>query len=141
MQTKPPMTPKQYLSQYRDAYRDLDIQWTELCELRAAATRITSSINPDASGGKSSDDKLSRAVAKMVDKEVAIQKRIGELLDIRQDIERAIMSVEDAKLQTILRYRYILGKKWYEIAETMGYDYRWVTRLHGRALENVKIRP
>ena len=42
-------------------------------------------------------------------------------------------------LKTLLRYRYLDGKKWEEIACLMNYSYRRVTQLHGKALNIFKI--
>lgn len=35
----------------------------------------------------------------------------------------------------VLYRRYIMGDKWERIAVDMNYNYRWVQRLHGRALQ------
>ena len=45
-----------------------------------------------------------------------------------------IQAVEDSTLRTLLEYRYINGKKWEEIALMMGYDYRYILKIHGKAL-------
>ena len=48
--------------------------------------------------------------------------------------EDIIRMVEDSTLRTLLEYRYINGKKWEEIALMMGYDYRYILKIHGKAL-------
>jgi len=62
---------------------------------------------------------------------------LGRLRDAtRQRIaaERCIQSVDDLKLRTLLTYRYIDGLTWEETSEAMGYDVRWIFRLHDKAL-------
>ena len=76
-------------------------------------------------------------ISKIVDLETEINTEIDKLVEKRKEIESVIRAVEDSTLRTLLEYRYINGKKWEEIALMMGYDYRWVLRLHGRALELV----
>lgn len=59
-------------------------------------------------------------------------------------VQREIMDAIDAMptgeaQKTLLRYRYLHGKKWEEIAVIMGYTYQWVCVLHGRALQAFRI--
>lgn len=63
-------------------------------------------------------------------------KRI-EALDM---IVKTIEAVESPKERIVLRCRYILMKKWEDIARIMGYaDPRPVYRIHGKALNKLKI--
>ena len=55
-------------------------------------------------------------------------------MEKRKEIEGIIRAVEDSTLRTLLEYRYINGKKWEEIALMMGYDYRYILKIHGKAL-------
>ena len=56
------------------------------------------------------------------------------MVEKRKEIEGIIRAVEDNILRTLLEYRYINGKKWEEIALMMGYDYRYILKIHGKAL-------
>ena len=40
--------------------------------------------------------------------------------------------------QTVLEKRYLCFQSWEQIAVEMGYDLRWLYRIHGKALEEVK---
>ena len=53
-------------------------------------------------------------------------------------IENAIEGVQDPRLRLILRYKYMDGLKWETIADLMHYEMSWVTRLHGRALQEIE---
>ena len=52
-------------------------------------------------------------------------------------IEKSIEAVRDARLRLILRYRYLEGESWETIAMYLGYNRRWVLRLHGAALAEI----
>ena len=60
------------------------------------------------------------------------------MLEMREQIEGLIDKVEDQTLQTLLKYRYISGLRWEEIAVKMNYSYRSVCYLHIRALKMIK---
>lgn len=59
-------------------------------------------------------------------------------LELRGQIEQAIASVEDERLQLLLRMHYFSGKSWDAIADVMQLDERWLRRLHTRALEQLR---
>lgn len=56
-----------------------------------------------------------------------------------RQIEAAIDALPDGRQRLLLRLRYIDGRTWEQIAVRMALDYRWVLRLHGRALEQLAI--
>jgi len=68
-----------------------------------------------------------------------INDDIDKLLDLKAEITAVIETVEDEVLQLILLMRYINLKKWEYIAEKLNLEIRWLYRLHGRALEKVKL--
>lgn len=52
-------------------------------------------------------------------------------------IEKAIEQLEPVE-RLLIRHRYLEGLTWEEVAVRMGYSWRQVHRLHGRALESLK---
>ena len=131
------MTPKEYLTQYRDAVRRALAAQEHLAELRAMAERITPNYN--GSGGVQSGDKLGSAVARIVDAEARVDAEIELLIATEREIERTINVVEDSTLRTLLYERYINGKTWEQIAVTMDYSYvHIVHRLHPQALRAIE---
>ena len=55
----------------------------------------------------------------------------------RDAIERAVAALEDAKLRTIMTLRYLRSMKWEEIEEALHLEYRWLLRLHRKALQQI----
>ena len=87
----------------------------------------------------SSSDPLPECVGKIMELEEALNRQIDQMVERRQAIERAIDSLPLADSAQVLRYRYIDGMTWEKIAVEMNYTYRWVLRLHNRALTALTI--
>lgn len=73
------------------------------------------------------------------DYEKEIDRRIDELYQIKLEILSAIGTVNDSTLRKLLVKRYLQFKTWEQIAVEMNYSYMHVTRLHGKALQEVKM--
>lgn len=128
------MTPKEFLSRYRWLNAKIDSEIEQAQRIRELASAVSSSCG-GGSGGTS--DKVGNAVAKLVDLENDINCDIDKLVVIRHEIETTISCVEDEKLQTLLRLRYINGRTWEQIAVSMSYSYMQICRIHGAALAAV----
>ena len=79
------------------------------------------------------------AIARYIDYELLIDQQTDRLIDIRTEITKAIFALENSTLRTLLLKRYLEFKPWEQIAEEMGYDCRWLLRLHGKALTLIQI--
>ena len=49
-----------------------------------------------------------------------------------------INRLDNTIYRTLLIARYINCKTWEQIADEMGYDLRWIYRLHGKALKAIE---
>lgn len=101
------------------------------------ATAVTPVLSDMPKGGGA--DKIQNAVCRIADIEADINRKIDRQIDLRARIETAICAIPDGRLRDLMRYRYIDGLTWEQIAVTMRLDYRWVLRLHGRALSELTI--
>lgn len=124
---------KQYLLRYRQAEREVRLLMEEKERLLALATKVTPSYSGETKGS-GSGDRMGAAVDKIVQCEEEINRAIDCAVDLRSEIKGAIATVPDWKLREILTRRYILGQKWEQIAWEMSLEFRWVRRLHGRAI-------
>lgn len=91
------------------------------------------------------------AVAKVNAYEQQANAVIDELVDKRIEIENAIKTVPDETQREVLERRYLLFQRWdgrfdeysgeytQGIAEAMGYSRRQILRIHGTALQKIKI--
>ena len=129
---------KQYLLRYRQAEREVRLLMEEKERLLALATRVTPSLSGEAHGS-GGGDRVGTATEKIIQCEEEINRAIDYAVDIRSEIKGAIATVPDWKLREILTRRYILGQKWEQIAWEMHLEFRWVRRLHGRAIDALTL--
>jgi len=131
------VTPKEYLSQAwhldqriaaREAERD------RIIELAAGAR------SPQLTGmPRGGQHDWTDAVDRAVDMTAEITRELLELVRLKAEINRAIAAVQDERYRMLLELRYRSYLPWEQIAERMGYDVRWVYRLHGEALLQVRV--
>lgn len=133
------MTAKEYLSQ---AYRlDLRInsKIEQVSSLNDLATKCTSVINDMPRNPNRATSSMADAVAKIIDLQAEINKDIDTLVDLKQDIVTVIKGIGNLEYQTLLEKRYLCFLSWERIAVAMGYDLRYLHKLHNRALEECKV--
>ena len=129
---------KKWLLEYRRLEQNIERDMEELQRLESRAEKITSMVS-DMPKGSQQGDSLQRSVEKICELKVSLNQRIDAAVEKRKEIETVIETLEDKTLQLLLRYRYIDGMTWEQIAVKMNYDYRWTLRLHGRALTRLTI--
>lgn len=129
---------KQYLLRYRQAEREVRLLMEEKERLLALATKVTPSYSGE-TRSSGSGDRVGAAVDKIVQCEEEINRAIDCAVDIRSEIKGAIATIPDWKLREILTRRYILGQKWEQVAWEMHLEFRWVRRLHGRAIDALTL--
>lgn len=135
------MTTKQYLSKYEYLQREINSLQTEINLTRATALQVRTSNYSGMPRSKShdTDAAFTRAIEDIDLLERKLYARIAEFTKLRKDIETAISAIEDNKLRTLLRLRYINNYTLEKIAVEMNYSYIQVCRLHGKALNLVKM--
>ena len=134
------MTVKEYLDQAFRLDQRINSKVEQVASLNTLATKCTTVLtgmprNPSHSVSSTAD-----IVEKIVDLKVEINKDIDRLVDLKREIVQVIKSVTDSEFQTLLELRYLCFKPWEQIAVEMGYDLRYVFKLHGRALEQCEPR-
>lgn len=77
------------------------------------------------------------AVDALTDAETEYLKEIAELCRVQREIRSAVEGVASALHRELLEYRYIYCLSWDEIAKRLGYDKRYVFKLHDRALREM----
>lgn len=126
---------KIWLRSYRYLKNEVERLEEELAEWRSKAEKMTRELSgmPSGSGG---GDKVPACVEKIWELERKLSAKLSDMVEQRQAIERAIEALPDKQKQ-LMRYRYIDGMKWEKVAVEMNMEYRWVLRIHGRALQEI----
>ena len=90
-------------------------------------------------GGTSDGQSLPRAVESIQRAEMELKCQQNVCGAIRREVVAAIGTVPDDQDQAILRWRYLRGMQWGEIAALLPMDERWVRRRARRAVERMTI--
>ena len=97
-----------------------------------SATRISGS--PSGSG---SSDKIASNLARIDELTGFYQQKMEQALIQQKRIEDAIESLPDSE-RLLMRYRYIDGMEWVNIAANMNYSWRHMHRIHARILKKLE---
>jgi DNA-directed RNA polymerase specialized sigma subunit len=127
---------KQYLNRYTELNRAIKQRLDELAHLTALAEKCTTTLTGMPHGGSRTREDT---YAKMVDMSAEIDNQIDAYNHMKDEIEAAIDTVHDLTLQTLLRYKYLDGQTFEQIAVNMNYCYMQICRLHGKALEKIML--
>ena len=133
------MTVKSYLSQAR--YLDMRIKskLQQIESLHDLATSCSSVLTGMPRNPSPTTSRMADCVCKIIHLEHEIRDDMNELLDLKKEIMAIIKAVDNPEHQALLEKRYLCYLSWEKIAVDMGYDLRYIHKLHNRALENVKI--
>lgn len=126
---------KDYLRQIRRIDEQVNSKLAEVERLNDMLTRITPILKDD--GGAHADgnqDKFSGAIAKIVDLKDEINRDIDRLVDLKKEAYDLLHGVQNQTYQTLLHKRYFLFESFEKIAVDLGYTYRNVCYIHGKAL-------
>lgn len=130
------MTAKEYLQQYRHIQREIEDIDRRMAQIRlkyAAPSAINYSDMPKA---HNSEHDLSDYIVKMDELTDYMISKYTRLRGIEVDIYKRVDRMENQKERELLRYRYIDGMTWTEIADALDTTERNVYFIHGRALRH-----
>ena len=123
-------------------YRDLKLEAEQIkdfidrieAEMYAPKTTRLDAIPGANPHGTGPTERLALKHAELLDryKEKLVELRAGQL-----KVEKAIEPLRPEE-RRLLRYRYIEGLTWEEVAVEMGYSWRQTHRIHAKALEHIK---
>lgn len=85
-------------------------------------------------------DKFGALYAKVDEKEREIVQKIDEFVDFKTQVTKEINAIEDSRYVNVLHKRYVQLESWGNIAKDLGYNYRHITRLNGRALQEFESK-
>ena len=130
------MTAKEYLLQYQHIQREIEDIDRRMAQVRlkyAAPSAINYSDMPKA---HNSNHDLSDYVAKMDELTDYMISKYTRLRGIEIEIYMRVDRMENQQERELLRYRYIDGMTWTQVADAMLTTERNVYFIHGRALQH-----
>lgn len=129
---------KRWLWRYRESLEKEKALRADLQEQESRAVKTTAALT-GMPGGKSLNDKIPAAVERILALQDELLKQVDECNSCRKDVGLVIDAIEDTRLQTIFRYRYIFGETWEVIAESLNLSSKWVRKLHEDYLQRLTI--
>ena len=127
------MKAKEWLSRARKMSGRLRALQTSKEQAFARATSVVVVGGEHVSGGEPADKHAAYAELSL-----AVDRQIEKLEQVRAEILQVIGQIEDNTLAALLTEYYVNDRTWEEVAVQMGYSWRWVRRLHARALDQVQ---
>lgn len=115
----------------------IDSMLSEVSRIRELAMKVTSTISGDVGGGFGGKDKLADAVATIVDLEREINNKVDELIDLKKSLLIDIYRLTDANHVAVLYRRYFSYETFEKISADLGYSYRNICYIHGKALQEL----
>ncbi len=129
------MDAKEYLKGIRRMDAIINGMINERDQLRGMRYKITQTLNPVRVSGGGTNEGFTGASNRLLDLEDEINREIDRFADKKQEAGDMLKRLEDPKHFEVLHRHYILFESFEKIAVDMGYTYRNVCYLHGRALQ------
>ena len=126
-----------FLKRYKQIDKEITQLLREKSEIFSLGTKITPTYS-DMPKGTNESDKVQSTVEKLEEYERKIDIKIDDWCEAKLDIEKAIHTVESDALRLLLRYRYINGWTFEQIAVQMNYTWRQINRLHKKAINVIE---
>lgn len=133
------MNTKDYLAQAYRIDQRINSKLEQIVSLRELSTKATSTLSDTPPSGTRNVHSMEGIIVKMIDLEDEINRDIDTLVDLKIEFVSIIKKIENPEYQTLLELRYLCFKTWEQIAVEMGYDLRYIHKIHNRALENCII--
>ena len=126
--------PKAYLGK---AYRiDLQIASKEeqIRMWESLAEKVTAGTN--GIGNTGAGNRTEEYAIKIADAKAYIEQRLRELVDVKMEATQLLNSMINPMHKVILEQRYLIGRKWEDVAVFMGYNVDYIKKvLYYKALD------
>ena len=133
------MNTKEYLSQAFRLDQRINSKLEQIASLRELAVKATSTLTDAPRSPNRNIHSMESIIAKMLNLENEINTDIDTLVDLKREIVTVIKQIENPEYQTLLELRYLCFKSWEQIAIDMGFNSKYIFRIHDNALIKVII--
>ena len=127
----------EYLRQIKRLDNLIHSKMEEVERLRCMAAKVTASSDGERVKSSGSQQKMADTVDKILDLQEEIKEDIDRFVTMKRNVMQVIDCMENADYINLLYCRYFQYMTWEAIACRMGYTYKWVCTLHGRALNQM----
>ena len=134
------MTSKEFLSQAYHIDQRINSKLEQIKSLHALAVKATSTLSPTPPGENPNLRRMEDTIIKILDLEAEVNADIDSLVDLKRELASAIAQVDNPTYRTLLELRYLCQKEWEDIAVALNYDYRYLLKVHDRAVNQVDTK-
>lgn len=138
MAKKEPNKAQEYLKQVKLFDIHINSRLEELAQLKAMATKTTSAWSVEPGGGSGNQDKLGNTVSKIIDMQREINKDIDAFVDKKAEVRELIEQITNPDQLNLLYMVYFQYQTLEQASCELGYSYRNVCYIHGKALQAVE---
>ena len=135
------MTAQEYLNQAYRLDQRINSKIEQLATLNDLARKATSTYTGMPHSPNRGSQTMANTIDRIIDLQNEINQDIDELVDLKTEIRTVIDAVAETDLRLILEERYLNWKSWEQIAVSLGYNLRYLHRLHRHALDACIIPP
>lgn len=128
------MSAKEYLQGIKKLDSLINSLTEEYETMRSLALKVTASNDGERVQNSGNQDKLGNMVIKLIEQQEKINRNIDKYINMRANIHEVLSLLDNGDHIRLLYKRYFEYKSWEVIAYEMHYTYRWVTKMHGKAL-------
>jgi DNA-directed RNA polymerase specialized sigma subunit len=135
------MTPKQYLNQAKHLDAMINCRLREIDYWKDLSVSITSGRYDGMphSSNRPADAAFVRCIEQIDEAQKDVAEKVARLITLREEISSRISMLPNHDEQLVLRFRYIDGCTWEDIADILNVSIRTVHRIHGSALQNFSV--
>ena len=132
------LTAKEFMLQVRRARKELELIGEKKRKYYELATNIGVNLT-GMPGGQKGASKVEAGAIGVVDLIAGLESKEQAFTALIVQADEMIEKIPQENFRTVLTLRYMLDKKWPEIAEWMGYkDEKSAQRCHGYALKEIQ---
>lgn len=128
------MTAKQYLRRVRRIDKEIEALLRLKQKTKDSLMSITQKYDGDGAQSTKDPHKFDR----LAEIESLIDSKVDEQIDLKAEILKTIMQLEDRTYRILLMEYYVEMKTWEQVAVDMNYSWRQIMNLHGYALREVQ---
>lgn len=129
------MTAQEYFNQAYRLDQRINSKIEQLRTLNELALKATATYTGMPHSPNKGSQTMANTVDRIIDLQNEINRDIDELVDLKAEIRTVIDAVSETDLRLILEERYLNWKPWEQIAVSLGYNLRYLHRLHRQALD------
>ncbi len=129
------MDAKGYLRSIKKADAVINAKMKELDNLRGMRYKVTQTLKPVMVSGGGAHGGFTESSDKLIDLEQEIGREIDRYVDLKREAGALLAKLENQNHFKVLFEHYVLFKSFEQISVDIGYTYRNICYLHGRALQ------